>query len=150
MSERTIDGAVILDDHRRCMGVVSEVEACLEQPIDRGGRWAAQLVDSLDRLSEALSAHFRMEEQEPLFVTMPSARPRFAQTLVRLKAEHEDMLQELEDVRARAAKLGTERLREQRTVNGQVQMLIAAIRRHEAEENEILIHAYWDETGVGD
>jgi hypothetical protein len=31
-----------------------------------------------------------------------------------------------------------------------LQLMVATIRRHEAEENEIVIQAHWDEVGVGD
>ena len=138
-----------LDDHRACMRVVAEVERCLHEPPDREGRWSGRMLEALNKLRGTLAAHFKVESGEPLFRTIPTAHPRFAGRLSRLESEHEGMLEELDQV-VRQAEGSQSRIYEQRELNGRIQLLIAKIRRHEAEENEILIEAYWDEVGVGD
>ena len=39
---------------------------------------------------------------------------------------------------------------ESRELRERVRVLIATLRRHEAQENEILWRAYWDDAGGGD
>ncbi len=151
MDDSKIDIDGTLDEHRACMRVVSEVEECLGCQPDRDGAWVGRLQNSLTKLSRTMRAHFEAEEQEPLFRDLPATQPQFAERLARLESEHRQMLEELDAVMAKANNLlHKDRIYEQREVNGLVQLLIAKIRRHEAEENEILIEAHWDEVGVGD
>jgi hypothetical protein len=139
-----------LQEHRGCMAVVSEVEGCLDQQPDRDGKWLARLCETLPRLASTLRAHFRVEQEGPLYSKLPLSFPRFAHRLEQLEAEHVRILETVDSVVARTHELQDAQVYEMRELNGQVQLLIATIRRHEAEENEIVIQAHWDEVGVGD
>jgi hypothetical protein len=139
-----------LEEHRGCMEVVGRVERCLDQQPDREGRWIERLAETLPLLASTLRAHFRVEQEGPLFRKLPFQYPRFAHRLEQLEAEHVRILETTDGVVARVRGLGEAQMYEMRELNAQIQMLIATIRRHEAEENEIVIQAHWDEVGVGD
>lgn len=139
-----------LDEHRQCMKVVSDVERCLDRQPDREGRWLLRLRDALPRLASTLREHFRAEEEGPLYRALPVSFPRFALRLEKLEAEHVRILETVDSVTARAGTLSDPEMYEMRELNAQVQLIVATIRRHEAEENEIVIEAHWDEVGVGD
>jgi hemerythrin-like domain-containing protein len=139
-----------LDDHRECMRVVAEVEACLDTHPDRETRWIGRLVPRLEALIETLEHHFRDEEQEALYREIPERYPRHAERLRRLEAEHGRILTRARDLVKRAGSLDTTRIHELRAFNAGAQLLVARIRRHEAEENEVLLCAHWEEFGEGD
>jgi hypothetical protein len=139
-----------LEQHRGCMRVVAEVEQCVDQQPDREGAWLGRLAECLPRLASTLRAHFQVEQQGPLYRTLPVSFPRFAHRLEQLEAEHIRILEAVDSIVARARDSSDHRVHELRELNAQVQLVIATIRRHEAEENEIVIQAHWDEVGVGD
>jgi hypothetical protein len=139
-----------LHEHKDLMQSVTDVETCLDTPPDREGRWIAALLEKLPALSETLRCHFSVEQEGALYREIPERFPRFAQRLEQLAREHREILEIAEDVIARAGELGGSRIYEQRELNARVQLLVATIRRHEAEENEIIMSANWDEVGAGD
>lgn len=139
-----------LDEHKVCMKLVEAVEDCLAQPPDTGGKWVAMLIERLRPLRQGLADHFVSEEKGALFGTLPIARPRLARRLDVLKNEHPVILERLEKILADAEKLDDPEIFELREMNAAVQLFIATLRRHEAAENEIVMHSLWDEIGVGD
>ena len=60
------------------------------------------------------------------------------------------MLDSLDRVIEMGRTLRQPEIHELRELNAHVQLFIATIRRHEAEENEIIMGAYWDELGAAD
>jgi Hemerythrin HHE cation binding domain len=142
--------AHLLAEHDECMHLVVRVEACLDRRPDVCGPWLPDLRAALHQLARALEAHFEREERGPLFRVLPVARPRFAERLERLEAQHARISVSLAAAIARATELRDAQLHDLRELNAQVQLLVADIRRHEAAENEILFAANWDEVGIGD
>jgi hemerythrin-like domain-containing protein len=141
---------VTLEEHRQCMQVVAEVESILDRQPDREGRWLGEIRDKLPELRNTLAAHFRGEEDGPLFRQLPIQAPQLSGRLSRLEEEHQGILESVESLTRRAEKLQDPEVYELRELNAQVQLLIATIRRHEAEENELVMQANWDEIGTGD
>lgn len=139
----------ILDEHHRCMRLAGEVEALLRG--DDGSAWAESLHERLGILREALAKHFHGEETGYLFVGLPEAHPRFGNRLDRLREEHAPMLEALDDARERARALGQDGgTMDAKTLRKRVLAVISMLRRHEAEENEIIYCAHWDDLGEGD
>ena len=143
-----VDG--VLDDHRDAMQIVSGVENCLDRHPDRGGEWVANLLEELPRLLETLRCHFSAEQEGPLYRNLPITHPRFAARLKKLESEHDQIVRATEAAIRRAENLSEPALYEIREYNAELQLLVATIRRHEAEENEIVLSAHWDEVGTGD
>ena len=139
-----------LEEHRECMQVVSSVESCLDRHPDREGQWVAQLCDELPRLAETLRCHFSAEQEGPLYCTLPVTHPRFASRLSKLEGEHEKIIEAVEEAVQKAIGLRDPQMYEIREFNAELQLMVATIRRHEAEENEIILSAHWDEVGTGD
>jgi len=142
--------AGMLAEHEQCMKVVARVEACLDRHPDVAGTWLADLRTELPLLARVIERHFEDEERGPLYRVLPVARPRFADRLQKLQAQHVDIREAVSRAMTRAAELQDPPLHEIRELNSQVQLAVALIRRHEAAENEILLAANWDEVGVGD
>lgn len=139
----------ILDEHQQCMRLVAEVEAFVRA--DRTDGWATSLHERLGILREALAKHFRGEETGYLFVGLPEEHPRFANRLDRLRAEHGPMLETLDEVREQVQAFGDDGGQmDARTLGKRVLAVVSSLRRHEAEENEILYCAHWEDLGEGD
>ena len=143
-------GEETLAEHRDAMEVVSEVEDCLDRHPDLEGGWIGQIREELPRLADTLRAHFAAEQEGPLYRQLPLSHPRFAERLRRLEAEHAGILRSIVEVTRQAEELEEPQLYEVREFNAALQLLVATIRRHEAEENEIILSAHWDEVGAGD
>jgi len=139
-----------LDDHRRCMQSVLELETCLDHHPDREGKWLDEIRGCLPKVAATLREHFVDEEAGPLFARVPVRHPRLAARLKVLKDEHVRMGEACERALARLEQLHDPEVYELRELNAQLQLLVATIRRHEAQENEILLEAMCDEVGVGD
>jgi hypothetical protein len=139
-----------LDDHRECMEVVSEMEACLDQPPDDSARWVARLLERLPGLARTMREHFEDEEGGLLYAELPQRSPHIAVRLAALKEEHPRMLDEIEKTIDIAGSLREAELHELRELNARIQLLVARIRRHEAAENELIFEAYWEDIGAGD
>ncbi len=139
-----------LDEHRGCLQLIAKVEACLDRKPGDPERWVTELHDASKELAGGLQEHFRSEERGPMFKQLPTSHPRLAEALEKLKAEHSIILEEIASAIARAEALQGPEVFQLRELNARVQILIARIRRHEAEENELVIRAYWNESGMGD
>ncbi len=150
---KPLDPALVdhtLGEHQEVMHAVAALERCLDREPDVPERWVADALTELGRAAAVLRAHFAEEVQGPLFRQVPIARPRFAPKLERLAAEHGHVLEALAEAQAHGRRLRDPQLHELREFNARLQLLAAMIRRHEAEENEIALQAFWDETGSGD
>jgi hypothetical protein len=139
-----------LDDHRECMQIVSEIEACLDRQPDDSGRWVGRLLEHLPELARTMREHFVDEERGALFTELPLRRPRIADRLEALKDEHPRMLSEVEKIIEIAGGLKEAEIYELRELNARIQLFVARLRRHEAAENELVYEVYWDDVGTGD
>ena len=139
-----------IDEHEGCMQVVVEIEHCLDREPDIEGRWLQKLTQKLSEVLEVLAAHFKTEELGPLYQEFPLRYPHFAERLERLTQEHPMMLEQIRSAIKHAQRLNSPEVYELRELSSRVQLLVARIRRHEAEENEMAFSAMWDEVGTGD
>jgi len=139
-----------LQQHHTCMSRVAELEEILDQHPDEEGRWIGRIREELPRLRGTLSHHFAEEQEAALYRELPVRYPRFAERIKKLASEHDGILEAIDTVTAAAQGLHQAELHELRELNARIQLLVATIRRHEAEENELIMSAHWDEVGAGD
>ena len=135
---------------RTSMQIVAEIEAIVDRPPDSGGEWVERLRDRLPELHRGLERHFALEAGEPFYTEFPTRFPRYADRVLRLQGEHERILAMSSETAERCLRFRSSEIYEHRELNAAVQLLLATIRRHEAEENEVLLSAYWDDVGTGD
>jgi hypothetical protein len=139
-----------VDEHEGCMQGVVAIEHCLDREPDLEGRWLAELTAKLSEVRQQLADHFEIEEQGPLYRELPIRYPHLADSIERLLKEHPMMLEQTGAAIAHAERLQSPELYELRELSARTQLLVARIRRHEAEENEMAFSAMWDEMGTGD
>ena len=139
-----------LDEHRGCMQVVAALEDLLARRPDPPDAWLADLIVLLGTLRTTLAEHFESEQDGALFQEVPVKKPDLADQVDRLGVEHTAMLETLDALAERCTAVREPETHHLRELNGHAQLLISTIRRHEAEENEIIMNAYWSETGGGD
>ena len=134
--------------HRECMEVLAEVERCVDRTPDEA--WVTDLMRCLPNLRESLQRHFTEEESGTLYDTMPMVFPHLSRRFEELRSEHPRLLENVDEILGKAEKLEAPETYELRELDAHVQLLLARIRRHEAQENELVFEAVWREVGVGD
>ena len=142
-------GTEIAEEHRRLTRAIRAVEETLDQ--HPNAAWLRDLLPRIERLSDTAEAHFHSEGSSELYRELPEESPRFAKRLEELENEHDailDLARAAVDL-ARSLSADAE-IYELRELDARVQWLLAFLRRHEAEETEIVMRAYWEEVGSGD
>jgi hypothetical protein len=140
----------VLVEHDSCLTTVAELEALLDHSIGDAAVWLAKVRDVLPRMAGALREHFVSEEAGPLFRALPQEFPHLTDRLLRLRGEHTPLLEQVAGMEERAARLEDPEDYDLRELSGRLQLLVAVLRRHEAEEDEAILSAYWQEAGAGD
>ena len=146
LNQRT-DVDQTLAEHQGCLQVLVEVEDCLARPQGDGG-WSAAILDRLRGLDVTLRRHFAGEEKG-LFGRLPIDHPELAPQVKKLKEEHAAILVLLLALTEKAAGPGSNKANHlSHELAAQVERLVAKVRRHEAEENELIMAAHWNTFGT--
>ncbi len=139
-----------LAEHKKLFALVAE----LERHLDRASReapsasWAEELRSYLGELHDELGAHFAFEESSQFWEELAEAFPRAASRISRLVAEHDKIMESLEEVLGPAAEpMGGKNAA---SVDAGVRGAIARLRRHEAEEDELIQRLFCEDLGSGD
>jgi hypothetical protein len=82
-----------------------------------------------------------------VFENLLSDHPRFGPQISKLVAEHPRIIQLFTAAANHAAPSGSPEQRENGALVSHVQLALATLKRHEAEENEMIMNAYWDDLG---
>jgi hypothetical protein len=136
----------VLEEHRRLVGRIQELESWLERT-DRSPAWAAKLSSMLLEVAERLREHFGGEAESSVFVALSEEHPRFSTKITQLIGEHPRILRLFGAAADRAASLVAGSTPEYDALSAQARAAVAMLRRHEAEENEMIMNAYWDDLG---
>lgn len=137
--------AAFLEHGEISEGVV-EFEKWLESGSGDDSAWATHLHQRLVPLCNTLKAHFASEEGSSLYKKLPERSVGFAEAVERLFDEHYDMIREIESlIQAAHAITGSTFDGDRRILTRRARGVIFALRRHEAEENEILHQVYWED-----
>jgi len=134
-------------DHGKLVGMLQELESWLEIPPDHFGAWTETLSGRLTDVVIALRSHFKREEDSPLFREVPINFPRFSGTIDRLMSEHGQFLNDLDEIIDSLESLRQPRQAHIWEMACKTKLVVASLRRHESEENEVLQKAYWEDVG---
>lgn len=141
MPDRSSDVEALMDEHRGCLALLKRVETCVHggpEPID-----GDQLRELLQKLDKTLRKHFKGEE-EGFFAQLPVEQPWLAESFATLEKEHETILSSLDALIETAGKpLDGADGSALSALKIQAQRLILTLRRHEAQENELVMDAHW-------
>lgn len=138
-------GAKILSDHENLRAVLQTLEQHVQQP-SGSDAWLENLRETLSRLVDLCSEHFRLEEQAGLHVQLREQSPRLAFRLEKLLSDH---FRILETLRRLVTDLPTESIApgEASPLKERVLDVLGAVDRHERAENEVMMDAYWQDLG---
>jgi hypothetical protein len=106
----------------------------------------ADVAAQLDAVIVEIREHFRAEEHGGLLDRLPKAEPRFGHTVRRLIAEHRSLAESLDALIEIAATIDrlTPEFREK------VFSWIHRVRRHEIDEDDLILEAYSRDLGNAD
>ena len=138
-------GAKILAEHEELRALLRALEQQVRQSAGSDA-WLENLRDTLSRVVDLCSEHFRLEEQAGLHVELREQSPRLAFRLEKLVSDHSRILEALQKLVTELptesiASGGVDPLRER------VLGALEAVREHERAENEIMMEAYWQDLG---
>ena len=138
-------GAKILSEHEDLRALLQRLERHVQQPGGSDG-WLEKLRESLSRLVDLCSEHFRLEEQAGLHVQLREESPRLAFRLEKLLSDHSGILEAL---RKLVTDLPTEVSApgDADTLKERVLGVVEAVHEHERAENEVMMDAYWEDLG---
>ena len=138
------------DEHHGCMKALAEVENCLGHYSETEGSGHTEILDRLKALNTTLRHHFQGEE-EGLFRKLPVDHPHLAPRFTKLQDEHTAILELLQAViRKKEAVDKQAEVSRPFELSAKVKLLVATLRRHEAEEDELMMEAHWRTVGVSD
>jgi hemerythrin-like domain-containing protein len=140
----------LLEEHREAKRLVRALEETLDRPSDEREEWAVDVAAAVEALLANLRPHFKSEETGCLYREVPVDVPHLADRCCALASEHDELMRGFEAAIESTRDLASGGGGAPRAIEGRLRRLIATLRRHEAEENEILIAAYWDDLGAGD
>ena len=147
MAEDTRAG--VLDEHRRITNVLQRIEQWVVDP-KTGAGWTGELGGMLEELQGLLKEHFGGEAEAKLFEQTIASTPHLTALLTKLAKEHSQILAAFRAAFEQAQTLDAAKEQEVRGLQRKVQLALATLRRHESEENEIIMRAYWEDMGGGD
>ncbi|MGE0453988.1 MAG: hemerythrin domain-containing protein [Vicinamibacteria bacterium] len=135
----TQEALEVVEQHARLRETLQALEATLRRPPAslRDLDAVRRLAQSLERLCTLLREHFGYEERSGLFEQMLSARPETAHAVARLRGEHARLSRRAENLcegGERALELGYGE-----ALFIEIGSLLDAIRRHESEEEALLV-----------
>ena len=138
-------GAKILSEHEDLRALLQTLERQVQQPAGPDA-WLENLRETLSRLVDLCSEHFRLEEQAGLHVQLREQSPRLAFRLEKLLSDHARILEALRKLVTdlpieSIASGGVDPLKER------VLGVLEAVHEHERAENEIMMDAYWQDLG---
>lgn len=140
----------VLEEHREVVQHVSELDAWAEPNTPRDEKWGPELSRRASIVIEHLKHHFSGEAEGSLFADIAKHAPHLMGKLTALTAEHREILAEFRQVAEHASALGPGDVKTAARIGVRARRAVAKLRRHEAEENELIFNTYWDDLGVGD
>lgn len=140
----------LLKDHREVRRLVTALDAEACTPTAASSAWVSAIRELLTSLRETLLPHFALEEEGALYREVPIEFPRLAERCRGLANEHQAITGRLGSLLAQATALAEGGEGDAGELSAEIRLLAATIRSHEAQENEIMMTAYWDDLGSGD
>ena len=141
--------ADILEEHRRITGLLARLETATNEPMVRPG-WSQELAGMLGELIALLKEHFSGEAETKFFQELMETEPRLSNLITKLAMEHSGIVKAFSEAGEMAQRLDVADESEVSKVKRKVQLAVATLERHEAEENELIMRAYWEDIGAAD
>ncbi|RLB47521.1 MAG: hypothetical protein DRJ42_25235 [Deltaproteobacteria bacterium] len=141
----TISREEILEDHRHVRASLEDLEKHIGQETADEGPWRDHLKGLLSDFEERLKKHFKFEEEGGLFEQLKEEAPRLANRVDKIFADHPAILAQLQKLSG-GLSTGPSGMSMSVLIE-ETSKLITHVREHEAEENDIMMGALWDDVG---
>jgi len=138
--------SAIMEEHEALKEDIARLRSAASGPQGMPDeRWRADMLGQLAKLRECLRKHFELEDVGGYLEPVMEKRPGLGRSVCRLHNQHDEILIELGNVNdacrkeAPTAEIVTRALR-----------VLDLLRKHEAEESDLIQGALGDDLGVGD
>ncbi len=136
----------VLEEHQRIRGLVHRIESILEGRRQAGGDWVGSLRPLLQDLSMEAGPHFDGEEAE-LFRDVRERFPSQVPTIDNLVQQHRQLLSELVELSGRCQEMDDTDSGRCEKFADRLGESLRSLRRHEEEEDGLMLLAYWQDLG---
>ena len=140
----------VLEEHERVIEVVARLEAWVAPKVPRDNAWPGELCRRAGAVLEQLKIHFSGDAESSVFRELATTAPHLIGKLTALGTEHAEILKNFRDIAECAAGADVRNEVRVNRLTVQSRKTIATLRRHEAEENEIILQSIWEDLGAGD
>ena len=137
----------VLAEHKQLAQDVAAVDDWANADTPRASGWGQEMSRRSATAVEHLRKHFGGEAEAELFEDFLEHSPHLVDKLKALSSEHAVIINELREV-AEKSKAATGKDAER--VAKKARAAVALLRRHEAEENELILRNAYEEFGGGD
>jgi len=137
---------VVLEEHRELTKCVTQLDEWVAPDAALGPEWGPELGRRVQEVLEHLRMHFAGDAEANLFNEVSMSSPHLSGRLTALAAEHSEIMSAFRQVAEQVTQLSGDRDQAARLAL-KTQSAIATLRRHEAEENEIIMRAFWEDLG---
>jgi hemerythrin-like domain-containing protein len=141
---------VVLEEHRALLQLVGMLEEWVAPSDNVDPGWGDELARRVGNVHEGLKAHFQGAAERELFDELARTAPHLLNKLTALATEHREILEQFRHVGDQARSLDLADLAAVERLSVLTQCAIALLRRHEAEENELIVQAIWEDIGAAD
>jgi hemerythrin len=109
--------------------------------------WRLEFIWQLRDFKNRLLKHFDLEEEGGFMEEVLSVAPHTERKVKVLKEEHEQFVVELDEILTAIKGMQEKNNEELDSIRNRLTELISALRQHEAEENQLMQTAYFQEYG---
>jgi hemerythrin-like domain-containing protein len=137
----------ILQEHEVVREIVRRLELALEEGEFVGAEpdWGRRLYYELLAFHRHLLRHFELEETGGFMQEVVTLRPQAAEQVERLRQEHDQILKAVDELISNSDLLASGVSTSLMEFHGRFSQLLSLIKRHEAEENELIQRVFYQE-----
>lgn len=142
--DRAGSASTVLDEHKRMSAHLEAVDEWAAEGVEHKAGWRAELAPRTGTLVEHLKVHFSSPAEAGVFDDMQRRTPHLLDKLSSLTREHATILAELRDLAELAARAGGP---DGKKLAAKARAIVASVRRHKSEENELILRGMYDDLG---
>lgn len=146
-SSKSDERNVVLEEHRELTALVARLDEWVAPDATFGPEWGAELNKRVGALVEHLRMHFAGDAEANLFAEVSMSSPHLTGRLTALASEHSEILKAFRRIVDDGGNMPAGDAGLAARLALQTRSAIATLRRHEAEENEIIMRAFWEDLG---
>ncbi|MBI3949695.1 MAG: hemerythrin domain-containing protein [Acidobacteria bacterium] len=142
----------LLREHEVERGIVRQLELLVEEGglVGQESEWGRRMCDELSAFRRHLQRHFALEEEGGFMLEVVARMPQASEQVEKLRQEHGETLKVIDELIHDSSLLAYGTSLSLAELRNRILEVFSTIRRHEAEENELIQQIFYQEVSVAD